>query len=178
MFAVTRHAAWIDDPLQIGLNAPPWCDRDLIGCFEHGFAVGSGIALTLIGIAEVFANEGMREGDAGNVSKPSGNESDEIKAAVDVAIDKVDVSWREAAANEETTGTASGLVDFLVDDAIKSVVGAHVVREVRRCLEHPQPLLLLVLPGEHLLSRFSKRFAPYRLGVASFQESVQRIERI
>ena len=70
----------------------------------------------------------MREGDAGNVSKPSGNESDEIEAAVDVAIDEVDVSWGEAAANEETYGAASGFINFLIDDAIKSVVGAHVVK--------------------------------------------------
>ena len=135
--------------MQIRLNAPPWCDGNLIGGFEHGFAVGGGIALKLIGIAKVFANEGMREGDSRDVPKPPWNESDEIEAAVDVAIDKVDVSWREAAANEETYGAASDFIDFLVDDAIKSVVGAHVVKSAGAESIFSLGIPCAELPGMH-----------------------------
>lgn len=66
----------------------------------------------------------MTNSDTGDVDRSPGNEADEVKAGIEIAIDDAVISRCETAAEESADCGAAASVDLLIGDAIDGEIGA------------------------------------------------------
>ena len=117
-------AAGGDDVLEVGLDVPPRGQLDLVGRLEVGLGGEGRLGFGDFGGAEIVADVGAGDGDAGDVLVAAGEEAGEVEAAIDVVIDEVRVRGGTAGTGEDGDVLRSLGVDLLIDDAVDRVVGA------------------------------------------------------